>query len=312
MMLTYLSISPSTLVKKDVIFSDSTFRLSPRSSSWSMMAVDADMLVARTLSPRSCTAILASASSRDLGMTFSLAYMSGSNCFAMLATLATSGIKLVFHGCSSTQLRITVAIVIKTFRRVRVNMPMPFAKDEMVSSIGAVRNSVSPLMAKRTTARVSVKTRTTRRLRTAVHGARLVVVRQGHVVGRLLPDVFHGALHARGNVLSRIAVVFGLGAALRRVLHRRLGEGDARRRRLAVGAVVGRRAARVHERAAVPLVVALLPGGRRPVPLTLVLRLVSLLRGDAPARRVHIGARAVARLREAAALRVELLERGGE
>ena len=116
------------------------------------------MLVARTLSPRSCTAILASASSRDRGMTFSLAYISGSNCFAMLATFATSGIRLVFHGCSNTQLSITVAIVIITFRRVLVNICMPFAKVDIVSSIGAVRNSVSPLIAKRTTASVSVNT----------------------------------------------------------------------------------------------------------------------------------------------------------
>jgi hypothetical protein len=123
-----------------------------------MMTELADMLVARTLSPRSCTAILASASSRDRGITFSLAYMRGSNCFAMLATFATSGISVVFHGCSSTQLRMTVAMVMTTLRRVRVNMPMPFANVLMVSSIGAVRNSVSPLMAKRTTASVSTGT----------------------------------------------------------------------------------------------------------------------------------------------------------
>jgi hypothetical protein len=62
----------------------------------------------------------------------------------------------------------------------------------------------------------------------------------------------------------------------------------------------------------VPLVVALLPGGRRPRPFTLVVRLVCLVRGNAPATRVHIAARAVTRLREAAALRVEGLQRGSE
>jgi hypothetical protein len=153
---TYESMSPSTFVKKLVSFSESIFRLSPKLSSWSMMTVDADMLVARTLSPKSCTAILASASSRDRGITFSEAYINGSNCFAMPATFAMSGINVDVHGCRSSHDTKMVAIVVIMLARDRVKYLIPLAKVVMVSSMGAVRNNVSPRIAKRTTAWISV------------------------------------------------------------------------------------------------------------------------------------------------------------
>lgn len=110
-------MSPSTFVKKLVSFSDSILRLSPKSSSWLMITVDADIFVARTLSPRSCTAMLASASSRDRGMTFSEAYINGSNCFAMPATFAISGIRVAVHGWSSNHdNRMVVMVEIRLIR----------------------------------------------------------------------------------------------------------------------------------------------------------------------------------------------------
>lgn len=170
-------MSPSTFVKKLVIFSDSILRLSPRSSSWSIMTVDADMFVARTLSPRSCTAILASASSRDRGMTFSDAYMSGSNCLAIPATFATSGIKPVVHGCKSSQEKTRAVMVQTRFALDLVKRCMPFATDDSVSSMGAVRNSVSPRIANRTTTCVS--TGTARTKQRYVHPSKFVASSSG-------------------------------------------------------------------------------------------------------------------------------------
>lgn len=121
-----------------------------------MMTVDADMLVARTLSPKSCTAMLASASSRDRGMTFSEAYINGSNCFAMPATFAMSGIRVAVHGCKSKYETMIVRNVVKMFIRDRVKMWKPVEEAEIKSSKGAVRKSVSPRIAKRTTASVSI------------------------------------------------------------------------------------------------------------------------------------------------------------
>lgn len=119
------------------------------------MTGDADIFDARTLIPRSCTAMLASDSSRDRGNTASDAYSKGSNCFAMLATFATSGIKLAVHGWIRSQDNTIAAMVHMTLAFDLVNIRVPLASDDMVSSMGAVRNSVSPLIAKRTTSAIS-------------------------------------------------------------------------------------------------------------------------------------------------------------
>lgn len=176
-------MSPSTFVKKLVSFSESILKLSPKSSSWSMMMVDADMFVARTLSPRSCTAMLASANSRDRGITFSEAYINGSNCFAMPATLAISGINVAVHGCNNRYETRMATRVPTTLMRDRVKMLNPSEKADTVSSKGAVRKSVSPRIAKRTTALISEGcARMCSHIPTSFRLCPVVVMRHGHLV----------------------------------------------------------------------------------------------------------------------------------
>jgi hypothetical protein len=49
-----------------------------------------------------------------------------------------------------------VAIVVTRLARDRVKYLIPLAKEDIVSSMGAVRNNVSPRIAKRTTACISL------------------------------------------------------------------------------------------------------------------------------------------------------------
>jgi hypothetical protein len=133
-------MSPSKFVKKLVILSDRIVRLSLNSSNWFMMTDDADMLDARTLSPKSCTAMPASASSRDRGMMFSEAYSSGSNCFAILATLAILGWRFDVHGWSSSHDTRTVAKAKMKFTLDLSKTRSQIANVVNISSIGVVWN----------------------------------------------------------------------------------------------------------------------------------------------------------------------------
>lgn len=157
---------------------------------------------------------------------------------------------------------------------------------------------------------------------TSVCDARLLEGRPVHAVAVLgargVARLVDGALQARGNVAGQAALLLlghGLGAGARCLLVGRLGQRYARGRDLAVAAVVRGRARQAaarcglaQQRLAVPVVarVRLLPGGRRPGPVGLGVGL-GVVVGDAPARRVQVGAAAVGRVH--AALRVEGLER---
>jgi len=144
-------MSPSTFVKKLVSFSDKTLRLSLRSLSCAIICGDDDMFVARTLSPKSHTAILDSPSSLDRGMTFSDRNMRGSNPFASDAALARSGTRPLSQGWKRSQARKRTSSVKALLILDEVNVLIALLMDEIAASIGAARSRISARTAKRRT-----------------------------------------------------------------------------------------------------------------------------------------------------------------